>query len=101
MGICEAQGGFREPPIAPLQHVIQSPTSGLLSAIDNRLLARIAKLAGAPRSPSAGLELHAKLGDRVERGQPLMTLHGESPGELEYALDFAKANPGVLRVSPR
>ena len=101
MGICEAQGGFREPPIAPLQHVIQSPTSGSLSAIDNRLLARIAKLAGAPRSPSAGLELHVKLGKRVERGQPLMTLHGESPGELEYALDFAKANPGVLRVSPR
>ena len=101
MGICEAQGGFREPPIAPLQHVIQSPVSGLLSGIDNRLLARVAKLAGAPRSPSAGLELHVKLGDRVERGQPLMTLHGESPGELEYALDFAKANPGVLQVSPQ
>ena len=98
--ICEAQGGFREPPIAPLQHVIESPAAGSLSGIDNRLLARVAKLAGAPRSRSAGLELHVKLNDRIERGQPLMTLHGESPGELGYALDFARANPEILEVSP-
>lgn len=101
MAICDAQGGFREPPIAPLQHIIKSSAAGLLSAIDNRLLARVAKLAGAPRSQSAGLELHVKLGDRIERGQPLMTLHGESPGELEYALDFARANPEILQVSPK
>lgn len=97
--ICEAQGGFREPPIAPLQHVIESPGAGMLSGIDNRLLARVAKLAGAPRSRSAGLELHVKLNDRIERGQPLMTLHGESPGEIEYALDFARANPEILQLS--
>ena len=98
MAICEAQGGFREPPVAPLKHVIEAPASGYLAGIDNRLLARVAKLAGAPRSRSAGLELHAKLNDRIERGQPLITLHGESPGELEYALDFVRANPGVLEV---
>ena len=101
MSICEAQGGFREPPIAPLRHIIEASTAGLLSSIDNRLLSRIAKLAGAPRSHSAGLELHVKLGDRIERGQPLMTLHGESRGELGYALDFARANPDILKVSPR
>ena len=101
MAICDAQGGFREPPIAPLQHIIESSAAGSLSAIDNRLLARVAKLAGAPRSRSAGLELHVKLGNRIERGQPLMTLHGESPGELDYALDFARANPGILQVSPK
>jgi len=98
MAICVAQGGFREPPEAPLRHVIEAPSSGILCAIDNRLLARIAKLAGAPRSKSAGLELHVKLGDLVTRGQKLMTLHGESRGELEYALAFAAANPDVLSV---
>ena len=101
MAICEAQGGFREPTRAPLQHVIEASASGVLSNIDNRLLARVAKLAGAPRSPSAGLELHVKLGARIERGQPLMTLHGESPGELEYALAFADANPDILQIRPQ
>lgn len=95
MAICEAQGGFREPGRAPLRHVIEAASPGVVATIDNRLLARVAKLAGAPRSPSAGLELHVKLGAPVERGQPLMTLHGESPGELDYALAFADANQAI------
>ncbi|WP_279338390.1 thymidine phosphorylase family protein [Sphingosinicella sp. YJ22] len=99
MAICEAQGGFREPPAAPLQHVIRSDIAGKVARIDNRLLARIAKLAGAPQSPSAGLELHVKLGSVVEKGQELMTLHGESRGELEYALDYAGSNPCVIHTS--
>ena len=101
LAICEAQGGFREPPVAPLRHVVAAETDGRLAAIDNRLLARVAKLAGAPRSRSAGLELHAKLGKPVMRGQPLITVHGESRGELDYALAFLGANPGVVRVSRR
>jgi thymidine phosphorylase len=39
-----------------------------------------------------------RLGDRVEKGQPLMTLHAEAAGELEYALDFYRAHPEVLRI---
>lgn len=98
LAISEAQGGFGEPPVAPLRHVLEAPRGGRVASLDNRLLARIAKLAGAPRSRSAGLELHVKLGERVGKGQPLITLHGESRGELGYALAFAAANPDVLEV---
>ena len=101
MAICSAQGGFKEPGTAPLRHVIEASASGSVVAVDNRLLARLAKLAGAPRAASAGLEMHVKLGEAVERGQPLLTLHGESPGELDYALAFADANPDILSVRPR
>lgn len=100
MAICEAQGGFREPTVAPLQHTIEARDPGLVQEIDNRLLARAAKLAGAPESPSAGLELHVKVGNAVERSQPVMTLHGENAGELGYALAFAKANPDIIQVRP-
>lgn len=98
MAICDAQGGFREPPVAPLRHDIEAPHDGVIATIDNRLLGRVAKLAGAPRSPSAGLSLHVKLGDRVEKGQALVTLNGESPGELGYALAYAGANPQFLGI---
>lgn len=101
MAICDAQGGFTEPPRAPLTHVLSASRAGRISRIDNRVLARIAKLAGAPRAKSAGLELHVRLGDKVAPGQPLMTVHGESPGEMDYALGFAEANPDVLAVSPQ
>jgi thymidine phosphorylase len=97
--ICEAQGGFREPPVADLRHEFGATATGTIIAIDNRLLARIAKLAGAPAAMAAGLELHVKTGDRVQRGQPLITLHAETRGEMAYALAFARANPHAIAVA--
>lgn len=93
--ICEAQGGLREPPVAPWRHVVVSQAAGRVRAIDSRLLSRLAKLAGAPASPAAGLSLHVRLGDRIERGQPLITVHAEAPGELAYALQYLDGHPLV------
>ena len=97
MAICEAQGGFSEPSTAPLRHEITAPRNARVAAFDNRTLARIAKLAGAPRAKLAGISLHAKLGATVARGEPIFTVHAESRGELDYALAFAAANPDVIR----
>lgn len=101
IAICEAQGGFREPPVAPLTRAVVSQHTGECVAVDNRRIAQVAKLAGAPQSRSAGVDLHLRLGQRVERGAPLYTIHAEAPGELEYALAFANRHPDILRVEPR
>ncbi|MBC5783480.1 thymidine phosphorylase family protein [Ramlibacter sp. USB13] len=97
--ICEAQGGMRQPPVAPFRHAVAAQRSGSVLAIDNRRLARIAKLAGAPRAACAGLALHVRIGDFVERGEPLFTVHADSPGELAYALDYAAVQSGTVHVS--
>ena len=94
--ICEAQGGLRNVPVAPLTQVICSERHGTVDSIDNRVLARIAKLAGAPQSVSAGIDLHVRLGDPIARGQPLFTIHAEAPGELRYALAYAEAHADVI-----
>lgn len=60
----------------------------MIAQIDNRLISRIAKLAGAPRAQAAGIDLHVRVGQHVERDQPLMTVHAESPGELAYAMAY-------------
>lgn len=97
--ICEAQGGYKEPPIA--QHTRPHPAekSGSVVFIDNRKLARLAKLAGAPDDKAAGLDLHVRLGDRVTSGDPLFTLHTESPGELAYAVDYAAETEAIVEIS--
>jgi thymidine phosphorylase len=58
----------------------------------------VAKLAGAPRAPAAGLDLHVPLGAEVEAGMPLFTVHAEAPGELVYALEYIAAQPGIVHV---
>jgi thymidine phosphorylase len=66
--------------------------------IDNRLLSRLAKLAGAPHAHAAGLERHIALGQRVERGESLLTLHAETPGELAYALSYLAHHRDVIGI---
>lgn len=96
--ICDAQGGMRVPPSASHQHPVVAVADGRVTAIDNRRIARVAKLAGAPHAKAAGLKLHARVGDRVEAGQPIYTVHAETGGELAYALAYAQANPNIFQV---
>lgn len=96
--ICAAQGGMREPPIAPLTRALAAPRTGIVTHINNRKVSRLAKLAGAPDDKAAGVELLARLGDQVTSGTPLVIVHAEAPGELDYALAFAAANMDMFEI---
>jgi pyrimidine-nucleoside phosphorylase len=69
--------------------ILTASTSGYLAAMDckqvgwavQRLGAGRAK-PGDPVSAHAGIEIHAKLGDRLEAGQPLVTLFAEDESLL-------------------
>jgi thymidine phosphorylase len=98
--ICQAQGGRRVPPEAAHRQAIESTGAGIVKAIDNRLLSRIAKLAGAPRAAAAGLELHVRHGIAVSQGQPLFTVHAATRGELDYALAYCRHHLTAIEVDP-
>lgn len=96
--ICEAQGGMRTPPQSQQRRPILAERAGEVRAIDNRRIARLAKLAGAPDDKAAGVDLHVRLGGSVDVGQPLCTVHADAPGELAYALDYAAANRDIIAI---
>lgn len=96
--ICEAQGGMREPGRAPCRREVTAPGAGTVRSLDNRLISRVAKLAGAPRDATAGVLMHVHAGDRVEAGQTLFEVHADSAGELQYALEFADRHPGLVEI---
>lgn len=101
-----AQGGDpdAELPVAREQHVITAPSSGVLTRLDAYDVGVAAWRLGAGRArkedpvqAGAGVELHAKPGDTVAEGQPLMTLHTDTSEKFEYAL---KALPGSYDIAP-
>ncbi|MFC5437637.1 thymidine phosphorylase family protein [Rhodanobacter umsongensis] len=96
--ICAAQGGMRTPGKAAYQQAVPAAQPGRVTAIDNRRLSRVAKLAGAPAAPLAGLTLDAHLGETVAAGQALFTLHAQSPGELAYAMEYVSRHPCIVCV---
>ncbi|MBW5482336.1 thymidine phosphorylase [Streptomyces bambusae] len=101
-----AQGGDPDAtlPVAREQHVITSPSSGVLTRLDAYGVGVGAWRLGAGRArkedpvqAGAGIELHAKPGDTVTAGQPLMTLHTDTPEKFDYAL---KALEGSYDIAP-
>ncbi|MGH3393014.1 MAG: thymidine phosphorylase [Actinomadura sp.] len=91
-----AQGGDPDAPlpVAAESHELTAPASGVLTRLDAYGVGVAAWRLGAgrarkedPVSFGAGIICHAKPGDRVTAGQPLLTLYADDPGRFARALE--------------
>lgn len=99
IAICNAQGGFKEPVLAIQRFDVIAETEGIVKSIDNRKLARIAKLAGAPKAPSAGILYNAELGKKISKGDLLFSIYAESTGEMDYAKEYLNSLNALIEIS--
>ena len=79
-----------------LTREVSAPNGGHVIAIDNFLMSKIARLAGAPMDKGAGVDLLKKLGDQVDKGEPLYRIHAEFPADFDFACAMAEENSGYL-----
>jgi pyrimidine-nucleoside phosphorylase len=83
---------------------LTAETSGFLNAIDTiaagwavQRLGAGRLVPGGPVDAHAGIEVHAKLGDRITEGQPLVTLHAPTEAMLTEPLGLLR---NAYRISP-
>ena len=93
--IIKAQGNNPETLVpGQLQQAVLAGASGTITDIDNLQMARIARLAGAPMDPGAGVDLHRKLGEQVRQGDLLYTIHAEFEADFRFASEAAAIESG-------
>ncbi|MEP6797200.1 MAG: thymidine phosphorylase [Lapillicoccus sp.] len=101
-----AQGGDPDAPlpVAREQHVVAAPADGVLTELDALKVGVAAWRLGAGRArkedpvqAGAGVEMHAKPGAVLHRGDPLLTLHTDTPERFVRALE---ALEGAFVVAP-
>ena len=89
-----AQGGDPDAPLptATSRDEVLAEADGVLTRLDAMAVGLAAWRLGAgrerqgePVQAGAGVELHARPGDVVRRGQPLLTLHTDEPARIERA----------------
>ncbi|MBU0958944.1 MAG: thymidine phosphorylase, partial [Nanoarchaeota archaeon] len=85
--IINAQGGSLSK-IKPskFEKKIIAKKSGRVVEIINRKINNLAKIAGSPIDKAAGLYLHKNVGERVEKGKPIITIYAESKSRLNQAI---------------
>ncbi|MGZ4749248.1 MAG: thymidine phosphorylase [Oryzihumus sp.] len=101
-----AQGGDpdAELPVAKESHVVYAPADGVLTSLDALQVGVAAWRLGAGRArkedqvqAGAGVEMHAKPGATVRAGEPLLTLHTDTPEKFDRALE---ALEGAYFIAP-
>jgi len=100
--IVEAQGGKRRKvgdlPIGKYSYTVKSRVGGSIFHIDNKTIAKIARIAGTPRIKGAGVLLHKTRGNQVEVGDSLFTIYSEREDLLGYAIKaLEKLEPVEMR----
>ena len=93
--IIDAQGRHRDRLDAgALTHEVAAERDGIVTAIDNYRMARVARLAGAPLDKGAGVDLLKKLGEPVTAGEPLYRVHACFPADFRFALEYLEQDAG-------
>jgi thymidine phosphorylase len=91
-----AQGGDVDAvlPTAKETHIVTAASSGVVVGLDAYAVGVAAWRLGAGRArkedavqAGAGVEWHAVPGETVRAGQPLLTLHTDTPDTFDYALE--------------
>lgn len=96
--IIKAQGPRCDPDNIKFGHIkkdIKAIKSGTITHIDNKSISHIARIAGAPKSPGAGLYLYKHVGNKVKKGDVLYTVYSSSNDKMEYVIDIIKEHCGI------
>jgi thymidine phosphorylase len=88
------------PTLGILHHEVAAPRDGVVEAIDCVRLARIARLAGAPMDKGAGVDVFKKIGEPVEKGEPLYRIHAAFEADFRFAVKLASDGDGVTLSGP-
>jgi thymidine phosphorylase len=93
--IMAAQGPAPTPTrLGSLTADVPAERDGTVVGIDNLRLNRLARIAGAPISKGAGIDLFHKIGAHVRTGEPLYRIHASDQFEFDFAREAASMNHG-------
>lgn len=92
--IIKAQGGkiyaSQQIIISHMNKEINSEETGTISEINIKELAKISRIAGAPKDKLSGLMLNKTINEKVREGEVLFTIYAENQRKLEAAVKYAK-----------
>ena len=95
--IIKAQGGNEK--VMPndikkgkFSYTLKAKTDCIVRDLNNYLISRTARLAGAPLDKEAGIFIHAHEGHKINKNKPVLTIYSNSKERLKFAKKFLMSN---------
>ena len=94
----KAQGGNPEIlpediEVGPYMVEMKALSDGFITAVENKHINRIAKIAGCPAAKKAGIEILRKIGQNVTKGEVIFKIFSDSEHRLNEAVEYYNAHP--------
>jgi putative thymidine phosphorylase len=85
------QGGkLKKLKLAKFKKNILAKKSSKIYEIDNKKINSLARILGCPTDKSSGIYLYFHVGNKIKKGEPILTIYSESKPRLKEAIKFYK-----------
>jgi AMP phosphorylase len=78
------------------KYTLKSNVEGAVVAVNNKVIMKVARTAGAPKDKGAGVYVHKKRGEIVKAGDPLITIYAEKEWKLDNAIEIARQETPIV-----
>ncbi|MHA1584925.1 MAG: AMP phosphorylase [Promethearchaeota archaeon] len=83
--------------VGPFMEEMKALVDGVVTAVENKYINRIAKIAGCPGAKKAGIEIEAKIGEQIKKGEVIFRIYSDSENRLKRAVEYYNAHkPQIL-----
>ncbi len=96
--ISAQKGNLKNLGKAKFSRDIKSEKSGVIKEIENKSINYLARLAGCPLDKNSGIYLYKHKGDKIKKGETILTIYSESKHKLREALKFYKTSKPIKQA---
>jgi thymidine phosphorylase len=94
--IIVAQGGsIKELKMPKNKKEIVAKKDCEISSIDNKKINALCRFAGCPVDKFSGVYLHKHVGEKIKKGEKVLTIYSENPSKLEPAYEYYLKNKPI------
>jgi thymidine phosphorylase len=95
--IIKAQkGNLKNIKLGKFKKDILANSNGKIGFMDNIRINMLARVAGCPVDKSSGLYLYAHVGDKLKKGDKILTVYAQSKPRLQEAINYYKREKPIL-----
>lgn len=93
------QGAKELPQLSKTYYDFKAEKEGVIREIDNKVIVKLCKLAGAPMDILAGVYVYKHIGEKIKTGDILFRIYSDNQTRLDFAVEYLQKKKECYRIT--